>query len=181
MAKKGMIFLLVVLLIILSACNNSNNEAQINNISNQGNLETKSSETEKTVEKVDYDPFGKYDELVTMSTSICVSPEAQDTLGEGDTPSDNIYTRAIAEEMNIMTTSYWTVACTNLDQKMSLAIASNDLPDAMRVNKVQLRELVEAGQLEEMTEAVKYASPLFKQHGKQLMVLLWNRQPLMEN
>ena len=51
----------------------------------------------------------------------------------------------------------------NLRQRISLAIASNDLPDAMVVNAVELRQLVEAGQIADLTKVYEqYASPDIK-------------------
>ncbi|PAF13043.1 hypothetical protein CHH61_24855, partial [Shouchella clausii] len=51
----------------------------------------------------------------------------------------------------------------NYDQKVSLAIASNDLPDAMIVGPVELRQMYEAGQLADLTEVYEqYASPAIK-------------------
>jgi len=164
MVKKGIGILLAALFVFLSACTGVND----NNDSKQENAEPPDSGPSETVAtnenetEKNYDPFGKYDELVTMTTGQCINQAHQDSLPEGDTPDNNVYTRAVEKDLNIKTPSYWTVACTNLDQKVSLAIASNDLPDAMKVNKVQLRKMVEAGQLEEMTEAVKYASPFIK-------------------
>ncbi|WP_274650964.1 extracellular solute-binding protein [Paenibacillus humicola] len=167
--KKGFLTVLAAALIVsVSACSGNGGDEQAKGPDREspGTEASGSGKTGEDAPGQTIDPFGKYDQLVTMSTGQCIDPTAQDTLGPGETPSDNVYTRAIEQEMNIKTTSYWTVACTNLDQKVSLAIASNDLPDAMKVNKVQLREMVESGQLEEMTEAVKYASPFIQEAWK---------------
>jgi putative aldouronate transport system substrate-binding protein len=168
MVKKGLIILLSVIIVVLSACStggdeqsSNNNEKEQSETNSENSSESETAAGEGEGEK-DYNPFGKQPTLVTLSTGICVNPNAIKSLPEGDTPSDNVYTRAIEEQMNIKTVSHWTVSCTNRDQKISLAIASNDLPDAMKVNAVQLRKLVEAGQIQDMTEAIKYASPFNK-------------------
>jgi len=154
--NKLILLLLSFVLVLLSACTNSDNTEPASNDAE----ETPASDSDSGAAEVDYDPLGKYDETITMSTGICVEPSASKTLPDGDTLEDNAYTRAVKEDLNIELKEYWSVSCTNLDQKISLSIASNDLPDAMIVNRVQLRKLVEAGQIEDMSEAIKYALPM---------------------
>jgi putative aldouronate transport system substrate-binding protein len=164
--KKAMILFLCVIFVVISACSN-NTDSGKQETAEPATSDSKTSERAKAGAKDDgdkgeaapnYDPFGRYDETVEMTVGTCVNPNAVKSLPAGDTPVDNIYTRAIEKDLNIRQKEFWTVACTNLDQKISLSIASNDLPDAMKVNAVQLRQLVESDQIEDMTEAVKYAS-----------------------
>ncbi|MBM7570094.1 extracellular solute-binding protein [Aquibacillus albus] len=166
MLKNKVIILLLVFafVTVLSACNSSDNAEQASN-NQEDSSDTSDSSTPDSGDsggeaEVDYDPLGKYDETITLSTGICVEPGASKSLPEGDTLEDNEYTRAVKEDLNIELKEYWSVSCTNKDQKISLSIASNDLPDAMIVNRVQLRKLVEAGQIADLSEAVKYALPM---------------------
>ncbi|MDQ0058982.1 extracellular solute-binding protein [Paenibacillus harenae] len=137
--------ILIVILFNVSACSNSND-------SNQG----KDQPTHTTP-----DPFGKYEEPVTIRIGTIV--EASKSLLEGETLVDNQYTRNIKENLNIIVDYFFKASTVNYHQKVSLAIASNDLPDAMIVGPVELKEMVEADQLADLTDVYnEYASPVIK-------------------
>lgn len=161
MAKRLLIFVLLIALIVLPACGTSNttentptnktDQIADNNSSNEGS----SQETP--------DPFGKYEETVVINIGKSVDPTAK--LPDGDTHENNQYTRHIKEHLNIEVRHEWEAASGNdYNQKVNLAIASNDLPDAMVVNNTQFRQAVRAGQLQDLTEAYNlYASPVMRQ------------------
>lgn len=145
--KKTLMVLFSVLLLFVTACNNS------------------SEETTQTLEidpENPPDPFGKYEEAVTIKIGQEVDPSDK-SLPSTDSPLDNQYTRSVKENLNIDVEHYFTASPSNYDQKVSLAIASNDLPDAMIVGPVELRQMYEAGQLADLTEVYEhYASPAIK-------------------
>ncbi|MFC0216723.1 extracellular solute-binding protein [Paenibacillus chartarius] len=109
------------------------------------------------------DPFGKYQNTVTINIGASVDPSDK-TLPPGDTPESNQYTRYVKDNLNIQTKIAWQAATgKDYDQKVNLSIASNDLPDAMVVNDTQLRQMVKANQLADLTEVYNtYASPAMK-------------------
>jgi putative aldouronate transport system substrate-binding protein len=108
------------------------------------------------------DPFGKYADTVTIRIGQEVDP-SDTSLPPGDTPLENQYTRYVLDQLNIKVEHAFTASPSNYAQKVSLAIASNDLPDAMIVGPVELRQMYEAGQLEDLTEVYEqYASPAIK-------------------
>jgi putative aldouronate transport system substrate-binding protein len=144
-------------LLILSACGGNNSSSPSNN-AKESPASTASSAP------VNADPFGKYDETVTISIGKGVDPTDKSLPG-GDTPENNQYTRYIKDTINLETKIAWQASSsgTDYDQKVNLSIASNDLPDALVVTDAQLRQMVKAGQLEDLTEAYNnYASPLLK-------------------
>jgi len=151
--KRGSIILLAAMLVFLSACssNSTNNE----NMDKQ--------EGDKKIQTgVSADPFGKYDEAITIRVGQEVDP-ADTSLAAGDTPSDNQYTRYIQDQLNIQTQFAFSASAANFNQKVSLAIASNDLPDAMVVGPVELMQMYKNGQLADLTDAFnQYASPAMK-------------------
>jgi|YelNatPaOPRAMG01_1025707.scaffolds.fasta_scaffold16684_1 putative aldouronate transport system substrate-binding protein len=109
------------------------------------------------------DPFGKYSEPVVLNIAMSVAPTL--TLPPGDNLENDQYTRHIKDNLNIIIKVAWQAASgDNYTQKVNLAIASNNLPDAMTVyTPAQLRQMVKFGQLEDLTEAYnKYASPAMK-------------------
>ncbi|QGH35877.1 extracellular solute-binding protein [Gracilibacillus salitolerans] len=154
MIRKYLFLLLFVL--VLVACSDDDAGSE----SNDGD-DAESSETETSSEPAD--PFGAYEETLTIAIGQEVDP-SDTSLQDGDTPLDNQYTRHVKENLNIEVEHAFTASPSNYDQKVSLAIASNDLPDAMVVGPVELRQLVEADQIADMTEVYEnYASPAIKE------------------
>lgn len=160
MVKKGLIFLLVGMLLVLSACGSSGKNAQSNSASSSEVSRPDSSGTGQEQEAPD--PFGKYDKTVTINIGRSIDPTEK--LPDGDTPENNQYSRYIKDNLNIDVKVVWQAASgKDYDQKVNLSIASNDLPDGMVVNDTQLRQMVRADQLEDLTNAYKqYASPVMK-------------------
>ncbi|UOQ50572.1 extracellular solute-binding protein [Gracilibacillus caseinilyticus] len=151
MLKKILFLLLFVMLLV--AC--SNEDASTD--------ETDDKDTTSETPSEPADPFGAYEETVTIAIGQEVDP-SDTSLQDGDTPLDNQYTRHVKENLNIVVQHAFTASPSNYDQKVSLAIASNDLPDAMVVGPVELRQLVEADQIADLTEVYEnYASPAIKE------------------
>ncbi|PPQ48493.1 sugar ABC transporter substrate-binding protein [Paenibacillus peoriae] len=108
------------------------------------------------------DPFGKYEHPVSIRLGYAVDPTGADLSG-GETLEKNIWKTVIKQNLNIDVQVLWQVSKENLSQKIDLAIASNDLPDAMIVNQLQLNEMIKAGEIEDLTEAYNSsASPEIK-------------------
>lgn len=109
------------------------------------------------------DPFGKYADPVTMTIGKAV-PADDHTLPDGDTVDNNQFTRYFEEKLNLKFKADWVAAAGDAyDQKLALAISSDNLPDAMVVNEKQLREMVKAGQLEDLSQVYEqYGSPALK-------------------
>ncbi|QGQ98722.1 extracellular solute-binding protein [Paenibacillus psychroresistens] len=109
------------------------------------------------------DPFGKAEKPITIKIGKDVDA-ADKSLPAGDSPESNPYTRYIKENLNIDTKIVWQAQSgKDYDQKVNLAIASNDLPDALVVKDTQFRQMVKSGQLADLTEVYnKYASPALK-------------------
>jgi putative aldouronate transport system substrate-binding protein len=149
MSKKITMVLLAAAMVSVTAC------------SSKPSKQEAGSETASSQSAVAADPFGKYAKPATLNVAYSVDPNFKSSKGE--TPENNVWKTAIKDNLNIDLKIAWQVANTNFDQKMNLAIASNDLPDAMIVNQVQLNQMVKAGEIEDLTEAYdKYASPAVK-------------------
>jgi len=147
--KSKTLALFLACFLVLAACSNPTN--------NTPAAPEKSAESSEPA-----DPFGRYEEPVQISISIEIDP-TDNELPPGDTPLNNQYTRQIKEALNVDVDHQFAASGQNLRQRISLAIASNDLPDAMVVNAVELRQLVEADQIADLTEVYEqYASPDIK-------------------
>ncbi|WP_367649746.1 extracellular solute-binding protein [Paenibacillus sp. NEAU-GSW1] len=81
----------------------------------------------------------------------------------GETLEDNRWTRLNEEVLGIKIKYEWTANGDLYRQKLGASIASGHIPDVVQVTPQQLRELSNAGLIEDLTEAYhNYASPLTK-------------------
>lgn len=72
---------------------------------------------------------------------------------EGESESDNWWTRQYKERYNVEVIVDWSADSSNYDTKLNLAMVAGELPDAFRVNSLtQLEQLVAAGQIMELTD-----------------------------
>lgn len=118
------------------------------------------SETADTGDKA----FKKFDEPVDVHIGMSVSP-VDTTLPAGDSAGDNQYTRYLLENYNINVIVDWTAAEGNdYNQKVSLAIASDTLPDGLVSNEeTYLRKAAQSGMLKDITGLFdEYASEQVK-------------------
>lgn len=109
------------------------------------------------------DPFGKYD--TTVALTFAKATNAATDFPAGDSWGNNIWTREVLKDLNIKLVLAWEAEAVNqYDTKLNLAIASNDLTDAIYLrNATQFQRLVDAGKLEDLTEAYeKFAYPQLK-------------------
>lgn len=104
------------------------------------------------------DPYGKYPELVTYTCGYNLTAQGADTLAgtayENDTPSDNAYTRYVRELINVQNENMFEAQTgDDYNQKVSMAIAAQDIPDLMFVNDYStLVDLVENDLVEDLTD-----------------------------
>ena len=108
-------------------------------------------------------PFGKYEDPVTVEIVQSINPTI--TMPEGDTVTDNYYTRFIKENMNIDVSVKWSASSSDYNEKLNLAIAANDIPDVMVVNEQQFRKLAQSDMLEDLTDYYDtYACDIIKEN-----------------
>lgn len=108
-------------------------------------------------------PFGKYKEPVTVEIIQSINPTLP--IPEGESTTDNYFTRFIKEAMNIDIKVKWQASTANYNQKLNLAIASNDLPDVMVVGEQEFKKLVKTDAIEDLTPYYEqYASDIIKKN-----------------
>ncbi|MDQ8736784.1 extracellular solute-binding protein [Paenibacillus sp. LHD-38] len=106
------------------------------------------------------DPF-RLPEPVEVKVIKSVLPDLN--MEAGETIEDNAYTKYVFERTNIKTKVMWYASSTDYDQKMQLAIASNDIPDMMVVDEKTFRAMAASNQLEDLTKVYeKYVTPEIK-------------------
>ncbi|MCL6459472.1 MAG: extracellular solute-binding protein, partial [Gorillibacterium sp.] len=150
MNKRKVISVLVALTVLFSAaCSNGKGESESSN-----------SNTESTIPK---DPLGKYEQTVTLN--IAKNYDTKNLqLPDGDTLENNGFSRYVKEKLNVEVKLAWQTE--NMDaynQKVGVAISSQDLPDAFIVNEQQLKNLVKADLIADLTDVYKdFVGPLVK-------------------
>lgn len=158
--KAKLVPLLCFLLLVLNACSGIED----------------SSSSSKTVQRIDRSeaaldvstvyqeeglPYEKYEQPVNMRIGFKV-PESSLT---GDNTNDNNpISRYLESITNIKVEHSWEAKGEEaFKQKVNLAIASNDLPDAMVVDREQLKKLIASNMIEDLTDVYEeYSSKLVK-------------------
>ncbi len=107
------------------------------------------------------DPFGKYTPEISANLIGVVDNTVK--YPEGQTATDNVWTRAYKDTLGINVKYLWHIDAAQFEQKMNVTIASGALPDIFPVNSKQFNMLMEDDSLEELTGAYDtYAAPLTK-------------------
>jgi putative aldouronate transport system substrate-binding protein len=121
--------------------------------------DTESKETVAATEKGDIDIWAPYDETVKIST--VTSEYASAVYPEGDDCTNNVWTRAYKEKFNVDLVTDW--VSDEYDTKLNLAIAESNLPDVFHVNASQLKQLIEADLIWDLSDVYDtYASDRIK-------------------
>lgn len=168
--RKSKRFLAVVLAVVLVtslfvSCGKKT-DTNTSSGSNTGSESTTGKESSDANLPVDENgnpsPFGRYKEPSTVR--IAQSVNATDVIPEGQTATDNQYTRYVKEKMNIDVEVVWQAASGNdFDQKVNMSIAAGDLPDILVVKEAQFRSILESGLAADLSDAYNvYASDTIK-------------------
>ncbi|MFF2483917.1 extracellular solute-binding protein [Paenibacillus sp. NPDC058071] len=136
--RKMKALLLTTLCMSLAAC------------SSGGSGKENNTETEKPP-VVAADPFGRFDETVSVSLGKAMSVDVD--LPSGETQENNEYVRFIENELNVKFNYDWQTADGDpYKQKMDLVIVSGTTPDVMLVDEAQLKLLVDADLILDLTD-----------------------------
>lgn len=110
-----------------------------------------------------WDAYTPYEETVTFTKGMQISTGGEN-FPEGDDYLNNDYTRYVKETVNVQPEIAWEVDANNYEQKVSLSIASGDIPDIMIVGRQTYKQLVENDLIWDMTEVYdKCISPFLRE------------------
>jgi putative aldouronate transport system substrate-binding protein len=154
---------ILVFTLVASACSNGENKpaAQTNSASSSASGGGEASEGGQTSAKAD--PFEKYDPPVEVHVARAVDQTW--TFPKGDSIENNVWYREFESLLGIKVVHDWTAISGEYNRKLNVSIASGSLPEVFEVSASQLKQLADAGQLEDLTGAYeKYAS----EHTKEL-------------
>lgn len=100
------------------------------------------------------DPYEPMAERVTLT--IGKSEDANASYEPGESVDDNWKLRWFEEQLNIDYVNEWTTLNDEAyQQKVALTLALGEMPDVMTVNELQLRQMVKAGMVADLTEAAE--------------------------
>lgn len=155
MKKKVLCFLLVGA-VMWSGCATA--------VQEQMKLPLSHKDYDSQLEEARTTPYGKYPELVTYTLGKMTGTN-NSNMPEGDTYEDNVYTRYLKDMLNIQNVDAFEVIESQYGTSVTMAIASEKLPDVMVVNNYEdLVLLAESGMIEDLTEAYENcASDLIKE------------------
>ncbi|UVI28952.1 extracellular solute-binding protein [Paenibacillus spongiae] len=152
--KRYLIFAAAAMLLFMTACSSTANNKDATNKANSLNSQGTGNTGEQTAAA---DPLGKYETPIEVTTVRYLPPSIK--FEKGDSIDSNIWYRSYEEELGIKLINKWSVPQTQWQQKMNVTIASGDIPDILSVTANELKRLVDADMVEDMTDVFeKYAS-----------------------
>ncbi len=171
--KKVLAVFLVTMMTFLAACGTQSNPAEsVPASSGEEQKEAVEVSAEEAAEepaaeeaaaKEPADPYAPMTEKVTITMGKELASDPK--LGPDSTIEDNDLTRYLSERLNIEYVHAWQASNVQdaYKSKVSISIASGDMPDTLVVDRTQLQQMAEAGLLEDLTEVYnEYASPSLK-------------------
>ncbi|RKP57147.1 extracellular solute-binding protein [Cohnella endophytica] len=151
-----LLLMLAMLIPLLISCSNGNSAQQ------EGQGETSGDGVFPSIPSIEEDPaYGKYDEPITVNIGFKIPDEKN---ASGETNDNNPVSRYFEKITNIKVVHTWEAKRDDsFLQKVNLAIDSGDLPDAMVVDRNQLRKLIENDMIADLTDVYReYGSSLIK-------------------
>lgn len=117
---------------------------------------TSSGKNSDTWKEAATSPEKPYPELVTYTVGLTVQSNAAYPKGSKDTAENSAYTRLFRAKLNIQNKdAFEAVDGDDYNQKVSMAIASSNIPDIMSVNYSTLKQLVENDLIADLTDSYK--------------------------
>ncbi|GGD47276.1 extracellular solute-binding protein [Paenibacillus nasutitermitis] len=116
-------------------------------------------------------PLVKYDPPIEVHAVRGSLPD--DRFKNGDTMDNNVWTKEYESALGVKLIYDWTADGNGgdesaLNKKLNVAIASDEIPNVFGVSMKQLSQLIEADQVQDMTEVFeKYATPELKELAQQ--------------
>ena len=123
---------------------------------------------EKTANENLYDEpsLSKYNPPIEITFVREISDGLEDTIKglSGETLHDNRWSRLYEQVLGIDIEYAWTARSEQYFKKLDIMLASGNISDIVKVNAQQLRQLSNAGLIQDLTQAYdEYASPLLKE------------------
>ncbi len=164
-----MVLSLVTMVAVMSACGKKEGKdaAEVTPTGTEQNSKDTSKENAEVADEGPKDPFGKYEDGLTLRGAYYITGGTQFIPGDPDhdSPEKNMYITAYKEKLGIDVVYDWVSADVDAyNTKWNMAMAQNNLPDFGLVNEVQYKMLLEADLIMDMTDVFdEYASDKYKE------------------
>lgn len=163
MKKLIALLLALVMVFSLGACA-GNTDAETEKPSASKDPSSESASAEDGITPIDEmeDPdlyFTQFDEPFELHIAYQIPSDGMDSLADGDSIEDNYYTRWLLENFNIKVVFDWTASTADYDQKLSMAISSDTLPDAWLCSSQQWKAAAKNGQVLDISDYYQYVNP----------------------
>jgi putative aldouronate transport system substrate-binding protein len=106
---------------------------------------------DKSSPEAETGPFSRYENTVTIHLVRGMNPN--DKFDEGKSIEDNDFIDVIREDLNIEVVYDWVSAIADMNQKLNLSIASNDIPDAVVTSDTIFNSMLKYDMLADLTAA----------------------------
>lgn len=166
--KLVALLLALVMLISMAACGNNN--ANVEEPTDAHQVENVPVTDAPEVEVAD--PFGKYEETITL-TAVRYLQDGIEFV-EGESIENNVWSREYLNTLGIELSYDWVTPQSEYSQKLNVTAASDQLPDIMWVDAAQLKRMVEDDQLADLTDvysayAAEYTDKVLHEDGGSAM------------
>ncbi len=163
---RTVISLLLVCCMLLAACGTTGKESEDGNGNGGMDSEQDKGETGEEEAQEDYDPLGKYEEPITITSVKGMSPylEYDESIEGLESPTDNLWLDVYRDELGINLEYLWTTYEDTYDERWNAMLADGEVPDIGYVSWPVYEQLLEADMVQDMTDYFdKYASDLYKE------------------
>jgi putative aldouronate transport system substrate-binding protein len=145
-----------MILATTSACGSKKDEASNPSTSDPSGTAVTEGSTDQKI-----DIWGKYSPEIEITTVKSITPDvAAIKVPEGQTWDNNPWSETYLKDFGNKYKVTWAVPQTQYEQKLGVAIASNQLPDITAVNAVQLKKIIDSDMATDMTQIYQdYVSP----------------------
>ncbi|MFS0723129.1 extracellular solute-binding protein [Paenibacillus sp. 1P07SE] len=159
--NKWLILLCTTALLGMTACSNGNKGSSTN--ATQG-TEPPPQSAESGEATTSDGPFEKYEDTVTIT--LARQGVSGNNLPAGDKLEDNLYLKYVEDRLNVDIKYEFSVEDQEAyNQRVTLAIASDNIPDVMIVDEQQFHRMAKADMLADLTDVYEaYASPLIREY-----------------
>lgn len=142
--RTSVLLLLAAVMALMAACAKNDKGAQ-----NEPPATGSGSASPTAVKQENDGPLGKYDPPIELTAMKNLYGDERYLPGED--LNNNVWIRAYLEELGIKVSYDWAVAGEGFNQKVTMAVASNDLPELMTLPPKEYFALAKAGKLADLT------------------------------
>lgn len=152
MSKKKIISLILALCLIGSGFAGCSKEEPAVTPVDKDNKKSEVAADNAVVQEEEVDPYGPVSDEKTV-IHVGRAESANVSYAEGEDSHNNYIVRYLQDKLNVEYIYDFSVDDSSYNTKVAMAISSGDMPDVMNVSYTQLVQLVNAGAVEDMTDA----------------------------